>query len=354
MIALSGQQLAFIIDQGQNYMQRWRGSVLSVLKQVSSNFVDPPEITTFISEVNNTLRYLDSALSSHHHEFAPEFPLSCDDWIAPVIKTIITSQRRRLANNIHADKDSFTHQGLRASIERTLEPFEQLIQEKWFQGSGLRRAPRLSDFLTIERLEAEIAQSDKRADRVYDEKFHILQSPSLFFTDLAYYRKMCEMRDIPVSVAYIDIDDFKSFNTEYQEPNVDRFLLPRFMRTLEGHLFFRGSAYRYGGDEYVVLLPNASQEMALNILRGFQSKLAELDYEGGISRRPTVSIGLSVIDPDCWLTEREIEVRAAKAKNFAKHGGKNCIAYYISDRLAESELAVMHPEATSTVSDVHV
>jgi len=306
--------MRFIISQGEDYMKLWRTDVLSVLQQCSSRFVDPPEISTFVSDVNKLIERLNLVLKSERHQFAPEFSLPFDHAIAPIIKTIITSQRRRLASSLEAEKDSFIHPGLRASIEDTLKPFEAMIQQEWFQISELTRAPRLSDFLTIQRLEEVAAKSDKLADRLYDEKFHILQAPSLFFTDLEYYRNRCEMRNIPVSVAYIDIDEFKSFNTEYQEPNVDRYLLPRFMETLEGHVFFRGLAYRYGGDEYVILLPNAAPETTLEIMKGFQSKLTKLNYEGGISRKPTVSIGFCVIDPDCWLTEREIEARAAKAK----------------------------------------
>ena len=148
----------------------------------------------------------------------------------------------------------------------------------------------------------------------------------------------------------MDIDDFKAFNTAYKEPNVDLFLLPRFMQTLEGHLFFRGFGYRHGGDEYVVLLPNASTDLALDVLKGFQAKLAELDYEGGISRRPTVSIGYCVVEPDCWLTEREIEERAATAKNFTKEHGKNGIATYTGNRFDESELAIVHGQVQNSGS----
>lgn len=39
------------------------------------------------------------------------------------------------------------------------------------------------------------------------------------------------------------------------EVEVDRKILPRFMRTIEAHVFARGFAYRFGGDEYVLLIP---------------------------------------------------------------------------------------------------
>jgi diguanylate cyclase (GGDEF)-like protein len=116
------------------------------------------------------------------------------------------------------------------------------------------------------------------------------------------------------------------------------------LQTLESQLFCRGFGYRYGGDEYVVLLPNASSGTTLDVLKGFQTRLAELRYEVGISRKPTVSIGYCVVEPECWFTEREIEGKAAAAKNFAKTKGKNRIATFEGDGFEETQLVIVHGE----------
>ena len=97
------------------------------------------------------------------------------------------------------------------------------------------------------------------------------------------------------------------------------------MRTLAAHLVSRGFAYRYGGDEYVVILPTATRESAVQLMTGFQAKLEDLNYEI-TTEKPTVSIGLCMIDRDCHLTENEIEEKASAAKDLAKNEGKNCIA----------------------------
>ena len=55
-----------------------------------------------------------------------------------------------------------------------------------------------------------------------------------------------------------NIDKFKDFNTKYGETQIDVRLLPRFMAALEAHVYSRGFAYRFGGDEYVVLLPQGA------------------------------------------------------------------------------------------------
>ncbi len=176
--------------------------------------------------------------------------------------------------------------------------------------------------------------------REYDEKFHILEAPALFLPDLSYYRAKCRFRDAPIAVAYLDLDDFKALNTRYTETVVDLKLLAPFMELLEAHAFARGHAYRFGGDEYVVLLPNTSERWAVEQLRELQARLAAARFDG-IARAPTVSIGLCAVDVDCFLTEREVQARANLAKNFVKAREKGRIASYRGALFREEDLVLV-------------
>src|SRR2546425_702086 len=109
----------------------------------------------------------------------------------------------------------------------------------------------------------------------------------------------CTLRGGAVLVGYIDIDSFKAFNTKYGETSVDRYLLPRFMRTLEAHTLFHGHTYRFGGDEYMVLLPNMSFDHGMNFLADLPRKLSVLDY-GEITEKTTVSIGVCIVEVDTF------------------------------------------------------
>ena len=142
---------------------------------------------------------------------------------------------------------------------------------------------------------------------------------------------------------YLDIDDFKKFNTAHGETEIDRRVLPRFMQALESHVFQHGFAYRYGGDEYVMLLPSLSREIAIRFLEALRKSVSEIEYSG-VNDRTTVSIGFCCIDPDAYKTDREIETLANRAKNFAKTNGKNCIATYIGPHFEENELRVVTPD----------
>jgi GGDEF domain-containing protein len=142
------------------------------------------------------------------------------------------------------------------------------------------RVPRLTDFLSI-RFAEEVAEGHSvLAPRVYDEKFHILEAPALALPDLAYDRHRCQIRQASVGFAYADIDDFKAVNTKLTETVVDAKVLPPFMELIEGWAFARGHAYRFGGDEYVLLLPNSDRPTCIGLLRDLVRRVSDTDFAG--------------------------------------------------------------------------
>lgn len=259
----------------------------------------------------------------------------------PLLKRAIIHERRVQAFDIE-ERSGFTfNHELRTRLEESLDPLSALMSQEWFASTTVSGYPRLTDFLSIQ--VAEDILREKRSiqliDRVPDEKFRILNAPSLFHPDMSYYRATCELRGRPFSVAYMDIDDFKQFSSEFGEPRVDRDVLPRFMSALEAHLYSRGSAYRYGGDEYAILLLNMSGSQAIDVLTDFQDTLQDLEYFE-IEKRIQVSIGVLEVREDSFLTNREIEQCAARAKKFAKENGKNRIATYRGQSCADNDLYI--------------
>jgi hypothetical protein len=123
------------------------------------------------------------------------------------------------------------------------------------------------------------------------------------------------------------------------------------MRALEAQVAFHGQAYRQGGDEYMVLLPGMSRELALTFLDELRRKQAALEYPE-VPERTTVSIGLCVADPDCPLTDRELREKANTAETFAKQAGRNCIATYRTNQLLFDDLYVAAPTARSQAGEL--
>ncbi len=260
----------------------------------------------------------------------------------PLLKRAIIHERRDQAFDIERRSGfTFNHE-IRTRLKESLKPLSTLMRQKWFASTTVAGCPRLTDFLSIQVAEDILRKNRiiQLPDRVPDEKFRILNAPSLFHPDMNYYRATCELRGRPFSVAYVDIDDFKQFNSEFSEPIVDRDVLPRFMSSLEAHLYSHGSAYRYGGDEYAILLPNMSGSQATGVLTDFQVTLQDLKYFQ-IERRIQVSIGVVEVREDSFLTNHEIEQGAAQAKKFAKKKGKNRIAMYQRQSCAVKDLYIL-------------
>jgi diguanylate cyclase (GGDEF)-like protein len=201
--------------------------------------------------------------------------------------------------------------------------------------------------LTLERIER-LGIGTPLADRQYDEKFHLLQAPTLFLPDLHYYRGKCGVRDIPVAIAFMDIDNFKDFNTVVGETNVDRHVVPVFMRAVEAHIYGHGHAYRFGGDEYALIMPNADADLAMTFVSGLQKRIARLRFVG-TDKTITVSVGLCVADRDCFLTDGELLQKAERAKNFAKKEGRDRIAGYGGKLFDENELRSLTPAGSSSM-----
>lgn len=179
------------------------------------------------------------------------------------------------------------------------------------------RKPRLSDYVNIGVLEAERAQRP-HVPRTPDEKFGILSAPALFSSDFAAVADDAFARDRSFAVGFIDIDNFKTFNSDHSETIVDQHMLPYFMRALEAYCHGRAIAYRQGGDEYLVLLRNADKDEARAFFDGIRHHIARIPYPEKVTRKPTVSIGVHVIDGNNEVTVFRAKELANAAKNAAK------------------------------------
>ena len=292
-------------------------------------------------ELGDTLTKLSRLIT--HLSMSP--PKEIDSDFLPLLKKAIIHARRSMAFDIEKRSGfTFNHE-LRDRLDEGLSLISIVMNQDWFRITEFSGSPRITDYLSIQYAEELLIQNKnlQLSQRVYDEKFHILTAPSLFIPDLAYYRTTCELRSTPIYVAYLDIDDFKKFNTSYGEPRVDRDVLPKFMSSLESHVYSHGYAYRFGGDEYTVILPNMSSFQAIDFLKSFQAKLRNLAYFG-IEERIEVSIGIFEVNENSIQTDREVEERAAFAKNFAKNKGKNCIATFKDQDYEDNAVYVVQNE----------
>jgi diguanylate cyclase (GGDEF)-like protein len=126
----------------------------------------------------------------------------------------------------------------------------------------------------------------------------------------------------------LDVDHFKRFNDTYGHLAGDEVL--RILGTIIlSHLRVDDSAVRFGGEEFVIILPGLNEErvreVAERLCEVVRVQTAErLAYKNlpGI----TVSIGVSLIKPEC--TGRELIAAADAALYQAKHAGRDQVVMF--------------------------
>lgn len=120
----------------------------------------------------------------------------------------------------------------------------------------------------------------------------------------------------PVSLAYCDLDHFKSINDSFGHAAGDR-VLRQFADIVSGELRHWDVAARFGGEEFVLLLPHASGEAALAIVERVRGALRAVAFEDlSDGRAVTASFGVAEAGPTETLAElihrADLMVYAAK------------------------------------------
>jgi diguanylate cyclase (GGDEF)-like protein len=126
----------------------------------------------------------------------------------------------------------------------------------------------------------------------------------------------------PLGVLMIDADHFKPVNDTWGHLTGDAVLKQMARRILHATRGY-DMAGRYGGEEFLVLLPGCGPEQTLGSAERLRSAVAAEPFEGGGHAIPlTVSIGATVV-PDFAQTETEILSLADAALYQAKSEGRN-------------------------------
>lgn len=142
-----------------------------------------------------------------------------------------------------------------------------------------------------------------------------------FDLDLELVIAMSDRTDIGTSLLMIDIDHFKQFNDKYGHLKGDQ-VLREVTRCIENNLrdYDKTHIYRYGGEEFVVIIPNISNRDAFNVgerLRAGVKKVSGVSVSVGISHYKESSDNLqSLID------------NADKALYEAKRNGRDQVVVY--------------------------
>jgi diguanylate cyclase (GGDEF)-like protein len=149
----------------------------------------------------------------------------------------------------------------------------------------------------------------------------------------------------PLSVALIDIDDFGHYNNTHGHPMGDK-LLREFSDILRSDVRSIDTVGRYGGEEFIIIIPDAGPEEASLVGERIRCSVEKQYFEGDGDQpggRITISLGVATCINNS-LSEEELIKEADKALYKAKSAGKNRVVSSI----------VIDKNLTSITEDVKV
>jgi len=133
----------------------------------------------------------------------------------------------------------------------------------------------------------------------------------------------CQRHQTPLSLALLDIDHFKKFNDTYGHQQGD-VVLQELARTLRGQVRNLDVVARYGGEEFAVIMPDASQDIALRVAERLRAAVEAHPVEGPTGPLlVTISLGVASV-PDAAIGVPAGLIAAADRELYrAKELGRN-------------------------------
>ncbi len=141
---------------------------------------------------------------------------------------------------------------------------------------------------------------------------------------LAYELERSKRKNKPLSIIFLDIDDFKSINDRYGHEKGD-LVLKKVVELMGERLRKSDRLGRWGGEEFLIMLPEANGEEAVSVAEKLR-KVISLDAYN-IPSTVTGSFGVATREDD-----ENIESMIARADSClykAKKEGKNRVVSYV-------------------------
>lgn len=124
---------------------------------------------------------------------------------------------------------------------------------------------------------------------------------------------------LPLSIMVVDIDDFKAVNDSHGHLFGDR-VIKETAETLAASVRADDIIGRYGGDEFVVIMPGSDAPTALHVAGRVRAGIAKNGFHA------TVSIGVATLDEARAESPSDLFHRADMNLYQAKHDGKNRVS----------------------------
>jgi len=125
--------------------------------------------------------------------------------------------------------------------------------------------------------------------------------------------KRCKRIEVPLSLAFLDLDHFKLVNDEHGHL-IGSELLAQTAKRLQELARPQDVCFRYGGDEFVVMMPETSAEVALELATAMNRALMKTPFllKNGCRLKVSASVGLASAPEDGFAVHGIIGIADAR------------------------------------------
>jgi diguanylate cyclase (GGDEF)-like protein len=142
---------------------------------------------------------------------------------------------------------------------------------------------------------------------------------------------LAERHSLPLSIVMIDLDKFKDINDRHGHAAGDH-LIKAFADCVRITVRKTDMAFRYGGDEFIIALPQATVEQAEQVVQKLRQAYMAVDFSDAIAHlehQPTLSIGVVERSSAGNINTLPAMLNAADSALYeAKKANRNCIRIY--------------------------
>lgn len=147
----------------------------------------------------------------------------------------------------------------------------------------------------------------------------------------------------PLSVLILDVDNFKTINDTYGHHGGDTALV-RIAEILRGKTRQSDFSARFGGDEFILVLPETDHQSALQAATKIHDEIRMCRFgKPDQSFALTVSIGVSSTSEKPYSDWRQMLDAADQALYLAKNRGKDRVEAWEAENTSESNIPLAHP-----------
>ena len=194
-------------------------------------------------------------------------------------------------------------------------------------GAALKDSPKVRearDFLRgVERHLALAIKAPSLYNRAVQDGLTLLYTRRHFDNQLEGLFSLALRRKTPLAIILTDIDHFKRVNDTHGHPSGDR-VLKGVARVVSREIRKYDSAYRYGGEEMAVLLPETDLAGAVQIAERIRMRVEKSTFRGDRGQTIPVSLTAGVAEQRPWMQgSGDLLGASDRALYRGKEGGRN-------------------------------